>query len=445
MPEKLPDKVIFSLGEVAKSIQRTIAERYRQSYWIKAEMNKLNPYTHSGHCYPELVEKKEGKVVAEMRSILWNGDYQRINQRFIEITREPLKNGITILFQATISYDPLYGLSLRILDIDPAYSLGELEREKQASISRLKQEDLFYANKRLPFPVLPKRLAIISVETSKGYSDFLKILNGNPWGYRFEQTLFPALLQGDKSIQSIINQLANIASCVEAYDVVAIIRGGGGDVGLSSYNHYLLASAIARFPIPVLTGIGHSTNETVSEMVAYQNAITPSELADFLIQRFHQFAVPLAHAQETILLKTRQLLQAQQDILNDCARYFRLHSIHLLNQQQKALEHHFVRLNMASLHRLQQGALSLLHSEKTLQAATASVLKDHGAQLTSMEKSVKLLDPQQVLNRGYSITRINGRALKTTEQVKKGDILETFLASGQITSTVIQSKTANHE
>src|SRR5690606_8502437 len=152
MPEKLPDKVIFSLGEVAKSIQRTIAERYRQSYWIKAEMNKLNPYTHSGHCYPELVEKKEGKVVAEMRSILWNGDYQRINQRFIEITREPLKNGITILFQATISYDPLYGLSLRILDIDPAYSLGELEREKQASISRLKQEDLFYANKRLPFP-----------------------------------------------------------------------------------------------------------------------------------------------------------------------------------------------------------------------------------------------------------------------------------------------------
>lgn len=445
MPEKLPDKVIFSLAEVAKSIQRTIAERYRQRYWIKAEMNKLNHYTHSGHCYPELVEKKEGKVVAEMRSILWNGDYQRINQRFIEITREPLKNGITILFQATISYDPLYGLSLRILDIDPAYSLGELEREKQASITRLKREDLFYANKRLPFPVLPKRLAIISVETSKGYSDFLKILNGNPWGYRFEQTLFPALLQGDKSIQSIINQLANIASCVEEYDVVAIIRGGGGDVGLSSYNHYLLASAIARFPIPVLTGIGHSTNETVSEMVAYQNAITPSELADFLIQRFHQFAVPLAQAQETLLQKARQLLKTQQDTLSDCARYFRLHSIHLLLQQQKALEHHFVRLNMASIHRLQQGALSLLHSEKTLQAATASLLKDHGAQLTSMEKSVKLLDPQQVLNRGYSITRINGRALKTTEQVKKGDILETFLASGQITSTVAQSKTANHE
>src|SRR5690606_33578933 len=188
---------------------------------------------------------------------------------------------------------------------------------KQASISRLKQEDLFYANKRLPFPVLPKRLAIISVETSKGYSDFLKILSGNPWGYRFEQTLFPALLQGDKSIPSIINQLAHIAQRAEEYDVVAVIRGGGGDVGLSSYNNYLLASAIARFPIPVLTGIGHSTNETVSEMVAYKNAITPSELADFLIQRFHQFAVPLKQAQEVIIHNTRQLLLAQRNTLNE--------------------------------------------------------------------------------------------------------------------------------
>ena len=445
MPEKLPDKVIFSLGEVAKSIQRTIAERYKQVYWIKAEMNKLNHYTHSGHCYPELVEKRDGKVVAEMRSVLWNGDYQRINQRFIEMIREPLKNGITILFQATISYDPLYGLSLRILDIDPAYSLGELEREKQESLNRLKQEGLFYANKQLPFPVVPKRLAIISVETSKGYSDFLKILSGNPWGYRFEQTLFPALLQGDKSIPSIINQLAQIATRAEAFDVVAIIRGGGGEVGLSSYNHYQLASAIARFPLPVLTGIGHSTNETVSEMVAYQNAITPSELADFLIQRFHQFAVPLAQAQDTIVHKTRQLLTAQEDALNNSIRYFRLHSVHLLSQQQKTLGHQSVRLHVASLNRLRQGTQTLMHSQQALHAATIGAFKDRHAQLTAVERSVQLLDPQQVLNRGYSITRVKGQAVKRAEHLTAGTILETVLASGQVTSTVISSKTADHE
>src|SRR5690606_17011412 len=272
----------------------------------------------------ELVEKRNGKVVAEMRAILWNGDYQRINQRFIEVMREPLKSGIAILFLAAISYDPLYGLSLRIIDIDPSYSLGELEREKLESIHRLKTEGLFERNKRLPFPIVPKRLAIVSVETSKGYADFLKIINGNPWRYRFEHTLFPALLQGDQSTPSILNQLVHVAEQLEHYDVVAIIRGGGGDVGLSSYNSYLLASAIAQFPIPVLTGIGHSTNETVAEMVAYQNAITPSELADFLIQRFHQFAAPLAQAEEAIFYKVRQLLANQRNILNDCAQYFRL-------------------------------------------------------------------------------------------------------------------------
>src|SRR5690606_17517223 len=260
MPETVSDKTIFSLLEVSRSIQKTIAERYRSLYWIKAEMNKLNHYTHSGHCYPELVEKKDGKVVAEMRSVLWNTDFQRVNQQFIKLLGEPLRDGITILFQAGISYDSLYGFSLKIVDIDPTFVLGELEKEKRESIGKLQAEGVFHLNKNLPFPLLPKRLAIISVETSKGLSDFFKIIHRNPWKYKFEYTLFPALLQGDKSIPSIIRQLANIAEKREEFDAVAIIRGGGGEVGLSSYNNYQLAKAIAIFPIPVLTGIGHSTN-----------------------------------------------------------------------------------------------------------------------------------------------------------------------------------------
>ncbi|MGJ1316412.1 exodeoxyribonuclease VII large subunit, partial [Sphingobacterium multivorum] len=298
MPELIQDKTIFSLLEVSRSIQKTLAERYKSLYWIKAEMNKLNHYTHSGHCYPELVEKQDGKIVAEIRSILWKADYNRINNNFLKAAQEPLREGITMLFQASISYDPMYGLSLRIVDIDPTFTLGELEKEKLDSIRKLKAEGIYESNKLLDFPVVPKRLAIISVETSKGLSDFYKIINQNPWGYRIESTLFPALLQGDKSVPSIINQLAIIAEKIDRYDVVAIIRGGGGEVGLSSYNNYLLARAIAIFPIPVLTGIGHSTNYTVSEMVAYKNAITPSELADFLIQKFHNFAIPVDRAAE---------------------------------------------------------------------------------------------------------------------------------------------------
>ncbi|SFB99459.1 exodeoxyribonuclease VII large subunit [Parapedobacter composti] len=444
MPEKLPDKIIFSLAEVARSIQKTISERYKSVYWIKAEMNKLNYYSHSGHCYPELVEKKEGKVIAEMRSVLWSGDYQRINRRFIALTKETLKDGITILFQAAITYDPVYGLSLRIVDIDPAYSLGELEREKLESIERLKREGLFYANKQLPFPLVPKRLAVISVETSKGYSDFLKIITGNPWGYRFEHKLFPALLQGEKSISSIVNQLTAIEQQLDQYDVVAIIRGGGGDVGLSSYNSYLLASAIARFPIPVLTGIGHSTNETVSEMVAHQKAITPSELADFLIQRFHEFAAPVIQAQETIVRKATLLLANHKDTLNNCARYFRLNSIHLLNQQRKIIEHNTIRLGIAASTATKRQHQALQYPAQALQTASMAALKNNHISLNAMEKSIELLDPQQVLNRGYSITRHNGRAVKYAAEISKGDILETFFASGSIKSTV-QSKSVPNE
>ena len=436
MPEKLLDKAVFSLAEVARSIQKTIAARYTSVYWIKAEMNKLNHYSHSGHCYPELVEKKAGKVIAEMRSVLWQGDYRRINQRFIEMTGEPLKSGVTILFQATISYDPLYGMTLRMIDIDPAYSLGELEKEKQESISRLKREGIFHANKRLPLPAVPKRLAIISVETSKGYADFLKILHGNPWGYRFEKTLFPALLQGDKSVPSIINQLALIAERPGDYDAVAIIRGGGGDVGLSSYNNYSLAAAIANFPIPVLTGIGHSTNETVSEMVAYEKAITPSELADFLIRRFHDFAVSVNGAKDAIVRRATQLLALQKTNLNDTARYFRLNSIHLVKQQQKALAHRAIQLTMVSITRLRQGQQRVLHTQHTLKTASLAGLKNAGAALAGTERSVNLLDPQQVLSRGYSITRLNGHTLKSTDNIREGDVVATFLASGSMISTV---------
>jgi exodeoxyribonuclease VII large subunit len=293
MPEIINKKKVFSLIEVTLSIQKTISERYKSSFWVKAEMNKLNNYSYSGHCYPDLVEKKDGRVIAQMKSNLWKNDFNRINNNFLTVLKEPIKDGIKILFCATITFDPSHGLSLRIIDIDPAYSLGELEREKQETIAKLNREGIFRNNRRLTLPLLPQRIAIISVETSKGYADFLKVIGNNPWGYKFFYFLFPALLQGEKSINSILHQLGRIGKVTKHFDVVAIIRGGGGDVGLSSYNNYELAKEIALFPIPVITGIGHSTNETVAEMVSFSNAITPTELADLLIQKFHNFSVPL--------------------------------------------------------------------------------------------------------------------------------------------------------
>ncbi|QBQ42818.1 exodeoxyribonuclease VII large subunit [Sphingobacterium psychroaquaticum] len=418
MPEQIQDRTIFSLLEVTRSIQKTLADRYQSLYWIKAEMNKLNHYTHSGHCYPELVEKKEGKVVAEIRSVLWKADYQRINQQFLKLLNEPLREGITILFQAGISYDPLYGLSLKIVDIDPTFVLGELEKEKIESIRRLQEEGIYDANKKLPFPTVPKRLAIVSVETSKGLSDFFKIIQANPWGYRFESTLFPALLQGDKSVPSIIKQLAVIAEQTEAFDAVAIIRGGGGEVGLSSYNNYLLARAIAIFPIPVLTGIGHSTNETVSEMVAYKNAITPSELADFLIQKFHNFAIPVDQAQ-------RRMVRACQAIFT---------------QQEAQLQHFSQQISWSgkSIFMTQRNKIDNIQSH--LQLFSRQLLKEHYAEIENASRLVNLASPKQILRRGFSITRVAGKAITDVNEVPDGATVETELLHGTIHSTT-QSKT----
>ncbi len=418
----MDNKTVFTLLEVSRSIQKTIAERYKSLYWIKAEMNKLNHYSHSGHCYPELLEKKEGKVVAEMRSILWKMDYQRINRQFMEVLGEPLREGITMLFQAGISYDPLYGFSLKIVDIDPTFVLGELEKEKRESIKKLNDEGIFDANKRLDFPLIPKRLAIISVETSKGLSDFFKIINGNPWGYKMECTLFPALLQGDKSISSIINQLEVIANKLEEFDAVAIIRGGGGEVGLSSYNNFFLAKAIAIFPIPVLTGIGHSTNETVSEMVAYKNAITPSELADFLLQKFHNFAIPVDAALERMVRAIRRNFEEENLKLK--------HMVSSVSWNSKTL----LLKNKAEIDSLQAHLIRFSRQN----------IKENNAHLVHLERLLGIVNPIHLIKRGFSIVRINGKSVHKLDQVEIGSKLEIQLEDGKIISQVI-NKESNHD
>ena len=217
MSELTSDRKIFSLFEITRSIQKTISERYKSSYWITAEMNKLNHYPQSGHCYPELVEKQDGKIIAQIRCNLWKDDYQKINLTFQRVINEPLKDGIKILFQATIAFHPIYGLSLRILNIDPSYTLGDIEKEKQDTIKRLREEGIFNNNKKLKLPIVPQRIALISVQTSKGYSDALRVFESanKSWGYKFFYMLFPSLLQGDKAIHSIIQQLKNIKRVIE--------------------------------------------------------------------------------------------------------------------------------------------------------------------------------------------------------------------------------------
>lgn len=417
MPQLINNINVFSLYEVTKSIEKTLANRYGSPFWVKAEMVRLNHYRHSGHCYPDLVEKKDGRVIAQLRATLWAENYERINRRFLKITKEPLKDGIRIMFSARITFHPVHGLSLHILDIDPSFTLGEMEREKQEAIARLQQEGVFYLNREMPFPLLPQRIAIISVETSKGYADFINVIESNPWGYRFFYMLFPSLLQGENAVLSITKQLERIKKVETHFDVVTIIRGGGGDVGLSCYNNYYLAKEVATFPLPVLTGIGHSTNETVVEMVANKNNITPTKLAEFLIQSFHNFTVPLKENQQKIVEFAGQILDEANNRIIKQSEYLAFLSQKLLESNRNHLDH---------LANTQQ-----IHIKNYLFASRK--------ELEQIENKLAILDPVNVLKRGYSITYLNNKALKQADAVKEGDEMTTRLFKGKIIS-VVQSK-----
>ena len=457
MPEKVNDRTIFSLSEVTKSIQNTLSERYPTSFWVKAEMNKLNHYPQSGHCYPDLVEKADNKIIAEIRSTIWKEDYQRINDNFLNVLHEPLKNGIGILFSAKISFHPVFGLSLRILDIDPSYSLGELEKEKQQTIEKIKKEGIYHANKSREMPLLPKRIAIISAQTSKGFSDFLNVIDSNTWGYQFFQMLFPANLQGENAVDSITSQLKRIEKVKHHFDAVAIIRGGGGDVGLTCYNNYELTKAIALFPLPVLTGIGHSTNETVTEMVAFKNAITPTELADYLIQKFHNFAVPVQKAQETIIAKGSQMIRDEKIKILNSVRYFKSVIFSRLIKSKNEIQNELKSLLLQSAYFIQrkrerhinknillmeQGARQVfLSNRQQIESIKSNFLNKaalfiHSEKkvIESIEKNIDLLNPVNVLNRGYSITTVNDKVLKTVDGMQEGVILKTILPDGNIIS-----------
>lgn len=434
MSEKTDDKVIYSLLEVTKSIQKTLSERYTSSFWVKAEMNKLNPHPPSGHCYPELVEKKDGRVIAEISANLWKEDYQRINNHFLQVLKEPLKNGINILFSAKIAYDPVYGLRLRILDIDPSFSLGELEREKQETIDKIKKAGLYDANRLLKIPLLPKKIAIISVETSKGYSDFMNIIEGNKWGYTFFHMLFPAILQGERSAGSIINQLHRIKKVIHHFDAVAIIRGGGGDVGLTCYNDFGLVKEMATFPIPVLTGIGHSTNETVAEMIAFKNAITPTALADFLLQKFHDYAVPVQYASDTVIDRSRRIVKEEKKQLLHGVRYFRSVTGSLLMKRNHEIQQQSRSLGQETGQFIKEQKQIIERTTLKIGDQTTHFFARENREIIHMEKTIALLNPDNILKRGYSITLKDGRLLKEINGLKEGDTLETILSGGSITS-----------
>ena len=441
----MSEKQVFTLQQVVRSIKKTLEDRYTQNYWVKAEMHKLNKYP-SGHAFPELVQKDDNKIVAQITGTIWKQQLERINTKFIEVVKEPLKEGTTLLLLVKINYSETFGLGLQILDIDPSYSLGELQKQREETLRKLAKEGLLNLNQKLHFPLLPKRVAIISADSSKGLSDFLQVLQENEKSYFIFTHLFNAYLQGDVAVQSIISALKKIKRVKDHFDIVIIVRGGGAEVGMTCYNNFELCKAIAEFPLPVLTGIGHSTNLNVAEMVSFRNEITPTKLAEFLLQTFREFEQETKRLNREMIAYSIQLIDKTKQDFNGQVRVFKHASLRFtdslkneLNQQIIELKNttrYFLKnendavLSLKNDYRIvtkeiitaERNTLSLI--SKPIKGSLLHFFERKESDLEQLEKTVNILNPSNVLQRGYSLTLLNGKILSAKNKPKKGDLIE---------------------
>jgi len=441
----MSEKQVFTLQQVVRSIKKTLEDRYTQNYWVKAEMHKLNKYP-SGHAFPELVQKDENKIVAQITGTIWKQQLERNNTKFIEVVKEPLREGTTLLLLVKINYSETFGLGLQILDIDPSFSLGELQKQREETLRKLAKEGLLNLNQKLHFPLLPKRVAIISADSSKGLSDFLQVLQENEKSYFIFTHLFNAYLQGDVAVQSIISALKKIKRVKDYFDIVIIVRGGGAEVGMTCYNNYDLCKAIAEFPLPVLTGIGHSTNLNVAEMVSFRNEITPTKLAEFLLQTFREFEQETKRLNREMIAHSLQLIDKTKQDFNGQVRVFKHASLRFTDSLKNELKQQIIELKNTTRYFLknendavlslkndyrivtkeiitaERNTLSLI--SKPIKGSLLHFFERKESDLEQLEKTVNILNPSNVLQRGYSLTLLNGKILSAKNKPKKGDLIE---------------------
>ena len=277
------EKEIFDLFELQQKLKKGVECLFPKRIWIRAEVSAVKA-RNGGHCYLELSQSDGSGLVAKTSAVIWSSKYRFIAPYFESVTGSPISEGMVVLVEVQVSYSELYGLSLVINDIDPEYSVGVREIERQKTIERLQKEGLMDMQSGFELPALPYRLAVVSAEDAAGYRDFMRHLHENPYGFVFSTELFPALMQGAGCPASVIEALDAIAESGEEFDAVLILRGGGAKLDLACFDDYSLSAVIAQYPMPVLTAIGHDQDHHVADMVAHAFVKTPTALADFFLE-----------------------------------------------------------------------------------------------------------------------------------------------------------------
>ena len=410
----------MSLYELGRLIRLTLREGLPDAYWVQAELSEVRE-AYNGHCYIELVQKAErgNTLLAKARGTVWANVYKMLKPYFESTTGQRFTAGIKVLLQVSVEYHEQYGLSLTVHDIDPTYTLGDMARRRKEILQQLDEEGVLTLNKELPMPMLPQRVAVISAAGAAGYGDFCDQLEGNPYGFVFYPKLFPAVMQGDRVEETIIAALDHIAAEQESWDVVVIIRGGGATSDLSGFDTYALAANCAQFPLPIITGIGHERDDTVLDMVAHTRVKTPTAAAEYLVATLVEAAATLDELTNSLTTGITNRIHREERRVEQIA------------QRLPAL---FSVMHANGLHRIEQ-------LEVRMSTALQRTLVAQKHRLELMEKVIEGASPMQILQRGYSITRCEGRVVRNAADLPEGSVLTTELAEGEVKSMVILTKT----
>ena len=437
MPQKINEEEnapqSCSLYELTTQVRRTLEDSFADAYWVRAETSDVRVNAASGHCYLEFVEKspETNQLIAKARGSIWARTFRLLKPYFELETGQAFTSGLKVLVKVTVEFHELYGFSLNVLDIDPSYTLGDMMRRRQEIIRRLQDEGVFDLNRELVLPELTRRLAVITSPTAAGYEDFTNQLLNNPQSYPFYIKLFPALMQGEKTEESVIAALDRIYEHRDLFDAVIIIRGGGATSDLNSFDSYLLAANCAQFPLPILTGIGHERDDTIVDLVAHTRLKTPTAVAAFLLERMDRVAGELSLLQQQLVQDAERILLAQRNFLQLLSTRFPERVLNRIERSRSELHRLAAALPSAVSTLLARQDKGLEQMKGRIRSAVENRCSREKQQLQLAEQFIRMASPDYVLKRGYSLALKDGRIVKSPAGLTSGDSLTVRWADGE--------------
>lgn len=402
----------YSLLELSQYIRRVISLNFDEPIWIECEIGQASQ--SRGHWYVDLIQKEEDSIVAQCQAAMWANVYFYLKRKSPVPLEDLLKQGMAVKLKVNVDYHERYGLKLIIEDIDSSFTIGQLELQRLAILKKIQEQGLLRKNASTHLPVVVQRLAVVSSGRAAGYKDFVKHLEDNFYGYDIRIDLFEAAMQGQSVENEILAALKEIERHKKDYDAVTIIRGGGGRTDLAVFDNLALAIRIANYPIPVLIGIGHEIDQSVLDVVAHSSLKTPTAVADFIIERNASFEGALDEI--SVLLR--------DEVYERLAREERK-----ISMLANALHHGARSRVMMDGHKLDRAMTIMRQSGK-------HIISKQEERLTFMETLLAAIDPDQVLQRGYTITSIDGKTITKAEKIKSGMTLQTTFIDGTVKSKV---------